>query len=77
MMPEHRGHRLGLLLKLTTLDILRRIPERTSLHTWTAPDNHAMLRTNIAFGYQPVEQMHEMQRRCGGRPAGRLGAAGR
>jgi hypothetical protein len=60
---EHRGHRLGLLLKLTTLDMLRRDhPERTSLHSWTWPENHAMLRTNLAFGYTPVELMHEMQR---------------
>ena len=63
VMREHRGHRLGLLLKLTTLDILRRDhPERTSLHSWTWPENHAMLRTNLAFGYTPVELMHEMQR---------------
>ena len=63
VMPEHRGHRLGLLLKLGTLDVLQREhPARAPLHTWTAPDNHAMHRTNLAFGYRPVEQLHEMQR---------------
>lgn len=36
-------------------------PERTSLHTWTAPDNHAMKATNAAFGYRPVERTHEVQ----------------
>ena len=37
VMPEHRGHRLGLLMKLATLDRVRRDhPERTALHTWTA-----------------------------------------
>jgi GNAT superfamily N-acetyltransferase len=64
VMPDHRGHRLGLLLKLGTLDIVQRNhPARTPLHTWTSPDNHAMHRTNLAFGYRPVEQLHEMQRK--------------
>ena len=63
VMPEHRGHRLGLRLKLATLEILRRDhPDRRRLHTWTDPDNRAMYRTNEAFGYRPVEVLHEMQR---------------
>ena len=63
VMPAARGSRLGLALKLATLEvILERHPERTSLHTWTAPDNHAMHRTNRAFGFEPVEVLHEMQR---------------
>jgi GNAT superfamily N-acetyltransferase len=63
VMPTARGHRLGLALKLATLAIVERDhPERTALHTWTAPDNHAMHRTNLAFGYRPVEVLHEMQR---------------
>ena len=64
VMPEHRGHRLGLLLKLGTLDTVQRDhPDRTLLHTWTSPDNPAMHRTNLAFGYRPVERLLEMQRR--------------
>ena len=31
------------------------------MHTWTDPDNHAMYATNAAFGYRPVERMHEVQ----------------
>lgn len=63
VMPEARGHRLGLALKLATLDLLLADhPERTSLHTWTAPDNHAMHATNRTFGFEPVEVLHEMQR---------------
>lgn len=62
VMPQHRGHRLGMRLKLATLEIVQRDhPERTTLHTWTAPDNQAMQRTNRDFGYLPVERMHEMQ----------------
>ena len=63
VMPGHRGHRLGLALKLATLEIVQRDhPDRSTLHTWTAPDNHAMYSTNQRFGYRAVEAMHEMQR---------------
>ncbi|MFN8194047.1 MAG: GNAT family N-acetyltransferase [Nocardioidaceae bacterium] len=66
VMPRHRGRRLGLRLKLATLEeVQRRFPERATLHTWTAPDNRAMLRTNITFGFEQVAQMFEMQRRLG------------
>ncbi|MFC6286762.1 GNAT family N-acetyltransferase [Nocardioides sp. GCM10027113] len=64
VMPALRGHRLGTLLKLATLEVVaREHPDRTVLHTWTDPENHAMHRTNLRFGYRVVEQMHEMQRR--------------
>lgn len=63
VMPAHRGHRLGLSLKLTNLDAIRRDhPDRTTIHTWTAPDNAAMRRTNDRFGFTVAERMHEMQR---------------
>jgi GNAT superfamily N-acetyltransferase len=63
VMPEHRGHGLGMQLKLATLDVLQRDhPQRRALHTWTDRENHAMYRTNKAFGYRPVEVLHEMQR---------------
>lgn len=62
VMPAHRGHRLGLALKLATYDVVSAShPERTSMHTWTDPDNHAMYATNAAFGYRPVERMHQVQ----------------
>lgn len=63
VMPEHRGHGLGMQLKLATLAVVgAEHPDRTILHTWTDPENAAMYRTNVAFGYAPVELMHEMQR---------------
>jgi GNAT superfamily N-acetyltransferase len=66
VMPEHRGHRLGTLLKLATLEIVEREhPDRVAIHTDTAVDNHAMQATNRDFGYRPVERLHEMQRRDG------------
>jgi GNAT superfamily N-acetyltransferase len=66
VMPEHRGHRLGTLLKLATLAIVQREhPDRTAIHTDTAVDNQAMQATNRDFGYRPVERLHEVQRRDG------------
>ncbi|MEI5676614.1 MULTISPECIES: GNAT family N-acetyltransferase [unclassified Nocardioides] len=63
VMPAHRGQGLGRQLKLATLDVLaREHPERRALHTWTDPDNHAMRRTNEAFGYRPAELLHQVQR---------------
>jgi GNAT superfamily N-acetyltransferase len=62
VMPDHRGHGLGLALKLATLALVQRDhPDRTSYHTWTDPENHAMYRTNLRFGYRAIEVMHEMQ----------------
>lgn len=62
VMPAHRGHRLGLALKLATYDVVAtQHPERTSMHTWTDPDNQAMYATNTAFGYRRVERMHQVQ----------------
>ena len=63
VMPEHRGLGLGMQLKQATRAVVEaEHPGRRVLHTWTAPGNAAMYRTNIAFGYAPVELMHEMQR---------------
>ena len=40
VMPEHRGHRLGLRLKLANLEIMEsEYPGRTAIHTWSATDN--------------------------------------
>ncbi|GAA2155817.1 GNAT family N-acetyltransferase [Nocardioides koreensis] len=63
VMPDHRGHRLGLRLKLATLEVLgREHPDRRMLHTWSDRENHAMYRTNVAIGYRRAEVLHEMQR---------------
>lgn len=58
-----RRHDDGVLAGCSTPYLHRHHPERTALHTWIAPANHAMRRTNSTFGYTPVELMHEMQRR--------------
>jgi GNAT superfamily N-acetyltransferase len=63
VMPEARGHRLGLRLKQATLDVVEnQHPERTAIHTWTAIENEPMQRTNRTFGFVPVERAHQLQR---------------
>lgn len=58
VMPEHRGHRLGAALKAANYADLP--AEVGRVHTWTAPDNTAMHRTNTALGFRVVERMYEM-----------------
>lgn len=58
VMPEHRGHRLGAALKAANYADLP--AEVGTVHTWTAPDNAAMHRTNTALGFRVVERMYEM-----------------
>lgn len=62
VMPAHRGHRLGLALKVAAYAVVvAEHPDCATLHTWTDPGNHAMYATNHAFGYRPVERLHEVQ----------------
>lgn len=64
VMPEHRGRRLGTLLKLTTLEMLADDhPERRLLHTWTAVTNAPMQAVNRAFGFVLVDQAHIVEAR--------------
>ncbi|RYC14568.1 GNAT family N-acetyltransferase [Nocardioides zhouii] len=59
VMPDHRGHRLGAALKAVNY---AELPASIGLvHTWTAPSNTAMHRTNTALGFRVVEHMHEME----------------
>lgn len=59
VMPEHRGHRLGAALKAHNYADL---PAHVGVvHTWTAPSNTVMHRTNTALGFQVVEHMYEME----------------
>ena len=52
----HRGHRLGMLVKLANLvRLAETAPERTVVYTWNADENEHMLAINLALGF----------RRCG------------
>ncbi|MFC7549722.1 GNAT family N-acetyltransferase [Plantactinospora sp. GCM10030261] len=54
--PEHRGHRLGLILKIENLrNALACEPELRAIDTWNAADNGHMIAINEAVGFRPVD----------------------
>jgi GNAT superfamily N-acetyltransferase len=62
VLPEHRGHRLGMLVKVANLDHLRvHEPAVTVIHTGNADSNAPMLRVNVALGFVPVRQWSEWE----------------
>lgn len=57
VLKEHRGHRLGLLLKLTNLFWLRdREPHLERVITWNATSNAHMLAINEAMGFELLDE---------------------
>ncbi len=61
---EHRGHRLGLLLKSDLCRWLAVVePQLRTLDTWNAESNDHMIGVNERLGYRPVGRVLEFQRR--------------
>ncbi|GMA20238.1 hypothetical protein [Arsenicicoccus piscis] len=57
----HRGHRLGLGVKLTGLAALaEQAPQTRVVRTWNAIDNAPMLAVNDRLGFVPLEDMVSM-----------------
>ena len=55
MLREHRGHRLGMLLKIANLQLLQEAaPGHPSVLTWNAEENRPMLGVNEAVGFVPI-----------------------
>jgi GNAT superfamily N-acetyltransferase len=55
VLTEHRGHRLGMLLKVANLDHLQRErPGHPSIITFNAEENRHMLDVNEAVGFVPM-----------------------
>jgi GNAT superfamily N-acetyltransferase len=60
----HRGHRLGVLLKIAMLRWLRgEEPQVRSVITWNAASNAHMIRVNELLGYTPIRSDLNWQRR--------------
>lgn len=54
VLREHRGHGLGMLLKLANLEALQRHPGYPSILTWNADENRHMLAVNEQLGFEPM-----------------------
>ena len=64
VLREHRGHGLGLVLKLANVPVLRRaFPEVRTVRTWNAVENSHMLAVNDAMGYVTSGFLREWQKR--------------
>jgi GNAT superfamily N-acetyltransferase len=75
VLAAHRGHRLGMRLKLANLVALADAdPARDRVYTWNADENEHMLAINVALGFRPFA-LESAWQRPGRRPA-RSGAAG-
>lgn len=62
--PVHRGHRLGLALKLATHDLaLATYPGLVSVDTSNAEVNRWMNAVNDALGYRTIETLLELQKK--------------
>jgi GNAT superfamily N-acetyltransferase len=54
--PDHRGHRLGLLIELQNLYRAReREPDLRRIDTWNATENQHMIEINEAIGLRPAD----------------------
>ena len=55
VLKDHRGHKLGMLLKVANLAHLEgEYPGRSSVITWNAEENRFMLDVNEAVGFVPI-----------------------
>ena len=55
VLREHRGHRLGMLMKIANLQLLEEAaPGHPSVLTWNAEENRPMLGVNEAVGFVPI-----------------------
>lgn len=66
VLREHRGRRLGMLVKVVNLDELAvRRPTTERIHTWNAEENDHMLAINIDLGFTPAGGYAGWQKRVG------------
>ena len=57
VLREHRGHRLGALVKVANLErLLAEAPDARRVHTWNADENTHMNAINDAMGFVPRQR---------------------
>jgi GNAT superfamily N-acetyltransferase len=62
VLPAHRGHRLGMLVKAVNLRAHARVrPTTRRVYTWNNEDNQHMLAINVALGFRPAGGSAEVQ----------------
>src|SRR5690606_37359628 len=62
VLPEHRGHRLGMLVKAVNLREHARVPPDTRrIATCNNETNAPMLASNVALGFRPAGGSAELQ----------------
>jgi GNAT superfamily N-acetyltransferase len=60
--PPHRGHRLGMIVKLENLRRVRELrPDLTAIDTFNASSNEYMLAINRTMGFRPVDTWMQWQ----------------
>lgn len=60
--PDHRGHRLGLVLKSWNHHyLLEQSPAAEFINTWNAESNSFMVSVNVALGFEVMERWTEWQ----------------
>ncbi|SDD43812.1 GNAT family N-acetyltransferase [Glycomyces harbinensis] len=61
---KHRGHRLGMVLKIANQRLLRRYrPQIRYVHTWNAEVNDHMIAINEAMGYRALCRDFDVQKK--------------
>ncbi len=64
--PDHRGHRLGLAVKVANVRLLQEThPRITTVVTFNADVNAPMVAVNERLGFLPVQWMGELQKKLG------------
>lgn len=65
--PDHRGHRLGVAVKVANLRLLQREhPGVARMTTYNAEVNGHMIAVNEALGFRPVARLGDFQKRLAG-----------
>lgn len=63
---DHRGHRLGMLVKIANVDALAADrPQVKRVHTWNAGENQWMLAINVAMGFRRATTEGAWQKKLG------------